>query len=150
MQCCLQFYFVPDDATEYVATLVSCSSVDGLATLVSCSNLVINKFLNINLFIEFLQMTSVERIVEYSELPSEAALESTDGKQPAVDWPRTGSVIAKDVVLKYNSDGPVVLDHLNFSINPGEKVICRYFHSKFPYVFRYTRMRVYELALAYL
>ncbi|KAJ8012698.1 hypothetical protein DPEC_G00045590 [Dallia pectoralis] len=52
-------------------------------------------------------MTSVERVVEYTELESEALWE-TD-KRPPPDWPRHGLITFDRVNFSYSVDGPVVL-----------------------------------------
>uniref|UniRef100_A0A8C9R4B6 Multidrug resistance-associated protein 4 n=1 Tax=Scleropages formosus TaxID=113540 RepID=A0A8C9R4B6_SCLFO len=52
-------------------------------------------------------MTSVERVVEYTELESEAPWETE--KKPPPDWPRHGNITFDQVNFAYNSDGPVVL-----------------------------------------
>jgi len=67
-------------------------------------------------------MTSVERIVEYAELPPEAALTSPNHSLQLRDWPSRGAIRAEDVELKYSADGPAVLSNLNFVIIAGEKV----------------------------
>lgn len=66
-------------------------------------------------------MVCVERILEYSELPSEAALESPEKLKD--DWPEVGEIIFDNVSLKYNEDGPPVLHCVTFTIAAGEKVI---------------------------
>ncbi|CAB0038330.1 unnamed protein product [Trichogramma brassicae] len=68
------------------------------------------------------QMTSVERILEYSKLPSEPALESQPDKKPAEDWPREGRIEFKNVFLRYSPLDPPVLKNLNFTIQPREKI----------------------------
>ena len=67
-------------------------------------------------------MTTVERLFEYTELPAEAPLESNKMHQPPSDWPSAGAIKAVNLALRYKSDGPIVLDHLSFSIEPCEKV----------------------------
>ena len=39
------------------------------------------------------QMTSVERIVEYSKLPQEPALDSKPENRPPKEWPQTGEIV---------------------------------------------------------
>ena len=69
------------------------------------------------------QMTSVERINQYSHLPSETNLESTsDNKRPPKDWPQNGAIIFEDVSMQYHKDDPPVLKNLNFKVKPKEKV----------------------------
>ncbi|KAJ8923964.1 hypothetical protein NQ315_006740 [Exocentrus adspersus] len=66
------------------------------------------------------QMTSVERVLEYTKLESEPERE-TNQNLP-VDWPEHGQVEFKDVKLKYNETDPYVLKDLNFVIQPKEKI----------------------------
>jgi ABC-type multidrug transport system fused ATPase/permease subunit len=63
-------------------------------------------------------MTSVERMVEYSELTSEAAVDSDVSNS----WPQTGEIRAENVSLQYTPTGPIVLNDLNFNIRHQEKV----------------------------
>ena len=67
-------------------------------------------------------MTSVERVIEYSNLPSEAALDSDKDKKPPTNWPSKGYIQYKNVSLRYNKNEPPVLKNLNFEIFPEEKV----------------------------
>ncbi|KAK4879098.1 hypothetical protein RN001_007244 [Aquatica leii] len=67
------------------------------------------------------QMTSVERIMQYTRLDKEGPLESMPTKKPHRDWPQHGRVEFKNVVLSY-IPGEIVLNNLNFVIEPGEKV----------------------------
>ncbi|KAG8186529.1 hypothetical protein JTE90_023957 [Oedothorax gibbosus] len=68
------------------------------------------------------QMTSVERVIEYSNLKPEASLESSDEKKPAKNWPSRGYITYKNVSLKYSPNEPPVLKNLNFEIYPEEKI----------------------------
>ncbi len=68
------------------------------------------------------QMTSVERVNEYSHLPSENNLEVPDDKKPPKDWPNKGVIQFDDVTLQYHKDDPPVLKNLCFTINGMEKV----------------------------
>ncbi|XP_073707299.1 ATP-binding cassette sub-family C member 4 [Garra rufa] len=65
-------------------------------------------------------MTSVERVVEYTELESEAPWE-TD-KRPPPEWPNRGLVTFDKVNFSYSSDGPVVLKNISAMFRPREKV----------------------------
>ena len=67
-------------------------------------------------------MTSVERIHEYTNIPSESNVDSSDIKKPPPDWPLSGRISAADIFLKYDDHGPFVLKNLNFTIEAGEKV----------------------------
>ncbi|CAI6363288.1 unnamed protein product [Macrosiphum euphorbiae] len=68
------------------------------------------------------QMTSVERVLEYSNVPQEPALESHPDKKPSKVWPREGRIIFNTFYLRYEPDAPFVLNNLNFNIAPAEKV----------------------------
>ncbi|XP_064413746.1 multidrug resistance-associated protein 4 isoform X2 [Latimeria chalumnae] len=65
-------------------------------------------------------MTSVERVTEYSELQSEAPLESD--KPPPKDWPNQGVIVFENVNFAYSGYGPLVLKNLNACIRSKEKV----------------------------
>ena len=67
-------------------------------------------------------MTSVERVIEYSDLTPEAPLESTDEDKPPKDWPKHGIVSGEGATLRYTEDGPIVLKGINFCVRSGEKV----------------------------
>ncbi|XP_025406860.1 probable multidrug resistance-associated protein lethal(2)03659 [Sipha flava] len=68
------------------------------------------------------QMTSVERILEYTNAPKEAALESSPEKKPPKEWPDKGLVVFQNVYLRYNEDSPYVLKNISMKIQPMEKV----------------------------
>ncbi|CAG0914467.1 unnamed protein product [Notodromas monacha] len=93
------------------------------------------------------QMTSVERVLEYTKLEPEARLESEEGMntqistrflgffsrfthflqglKPSDVWPHEGKIDFLNVSMKYSPDQPAILKNLNFSIKPGEKVgVC--------------------------
>lgn len=64
-------------------------------------------------------MTSVERIIEYSNIENEE--KNIDPKKPE-DWPKTGSIEFRDVSYAYDKNLPNVLKNLSLSIESGEKV----------------------------
>ncbi|CAG2110844.1 unnamed protein product, partial [Medioppia subpectinata] len=71
------------------------------------------------------QMTSVERIIEYSRLPQEAALTAQDSHKPPPNWPQKGEIELKDMSLCYEGSDKPVLKNLNCVIKSKEKVgIC--------------------------
>ncbi|MEQ2181917.1 hypothetical protein GOODEAATRI_016590, partial [Goodea atripinnis] len=65
-------------------------------------------------------MTSVERMVEYTELESEAPWETQ--KRPPSDWPSKGLVTFDHVSFSYSDDSPKVLHNLQAMFRPKEKV----------------------------
>ncbi|KOB73389.1 ATP-binding cassette sub-family C member 4, partial [Operophtera brumata] len=64
------------------------------------------------------QMTSVERVTQYTALP----LEKTDGPSPPADWPRRARLVFRDLFLRYEKDADPVLKNLNIVIESGWKV----------------------------
>lgn len=71
------------------------------------------------------QMTSVERVIEYTKLPSERSLETKDEilKQLPDSWANLGSIKFQKVSLKYSEEGDYVLRDLNFEIKEKVKII---------------------------
>lgn len=68
------------------------------------------------------QMTSVERVLEYTNVPHEPELESAPDKKPPKDWPAKGEIKFVRLYLRYAPEDPPVLKNLNFLIKPREKV----------------------------
>lgn len=68
------------------------------------------------------QMTSVERIEEYSNIESEPPLQSEPSKRPPPSWPEAGRLEFKHVFLFYTPNEPPVLNDLSFVVQPKEKV----------------------------
>lgn len=88
------------------------------------------------------QLMSVERVLEYSELPAEpnlrdkgnltkkkkkkpkkGELEEIQLIDPPKDWPIYGRVEFKSVYMRYSDDDPPVLKGLTMAIRPSEKVM---------------------------
>lgn len=68
-----------------------------------------------------LDFNSVERIVEYLEVPQEGPL-ITERRPPAY-WPSTeGQVHVENLVVKYSENLPPALDHVSFAVRPREKI----------------------------
>ncbi|KAK7454037.1 hypothetical protein VKT23_011548 [Stygiomarasmius scandens] len=65
-------------------------------------------------------MNAVERILVYSELPSEG--EATSSNDPPASWPEKGAVSFSDVELTYRPGLPLVLKGISFHVNAGEKI----------------------------
>ncbi|XP_053600633.1 ATP-binding cassette sub-family C member 4-like isoform X2 [Plodia interpunctella] len=68
------------------------------------------------------QMTSVERVLDYTKLHREPALITPEEKRPPPGWPKEGAINFQNLSLKYISDGSYVLHKLTFQIKPQEKI----------------------------
>ena len=70
-------------------------------------------------------MNSVERVLHYSELPNEAALEINYVDGALDNWPSEGRISFKQSTLKYRADLENAMDRLILEIAPREKVgVC--------------------------
>lgn len=67
-------------------------------------------------------MTSVERVLQYTKLDKEGPFESLPANKPPQDWPKSGEIHFRNTYLKYVEDEPPVLKNLNIDIKPGEKI----------------------------
>ncbi|KAK4245344.1 P-loop containing nucleoside triphosphate hydrolase protein [Corynascus novoguineensis] len=65
-----------------------------------------------------LNMNAAERIIEYTELPTE----SLGGQSPPAAWPTEGRIEVNDLVVAYAPDLPPVLKGLTFSVNRNERI----------------------------
>ncbi|KIJ68829.1 hypothetical protein HYDPIDRAFT_25082 [Hydnomerulius pinastri MD-312] len=63
---------------------------------------------------------SIERINSYMNIEQEP--KSTEGGQPPAYWPASGEVVVENLSARYSSDGPKVLQNINFKIKSGERV----------------------------
>ncbi|KAF8921944.1 pleiotropic drug resistance ABC transporter [Mucidula mucida] len=69
-----------------------------------------------------LDFNSVERVVEYLDLPQEAPAILEKSRPPAY-WPsNSGQLVVDHLVVKYAPELPPVLKDLSFSVNPSEKI----------------------------
>ncbi|XP_072376502.1 probable multidrug resistance-associated protein lethal(2)03659 isoform X3 [Diabrotica undecimpunctata] len=62
-------------------------------------------------------MTSTERLLEYTELKKE----KSEGEK-LDNWPSKGSIVYERVCLSYQNSNELVLNNLNFNIQPKEKI----------------------------
>lgn len=70
-------------------------------------------------------MVSAERLMEYGKLPSEETYTinpNGDNNHPPSGWPNKGCIELTDLCYRHSSDGPLVLDNINCTIFPEEKV----------------------------
>lgn len=68
------------------------------------------------------QMTSVERILQFTKLEKEGPFESEPGKKPSAQWPERGQIQFNHTYMRYVESDPPVLKDLNILIKPGMKV----------------------------
>ena len=69
-----------------------------------------------------LDFNSVERIVEYLDVPQERPAIIPDHRPPAY-WPSSsGGIVVEDLVVRYAPNLPEVLKGLSFSLSPAEKI----------------------------
>ncbi|XP_074034753.1 ATP-binding cassette sub-family C member 4 isoform X2 [Leptinotarsa decemlineata] len=68
------------------------------------------------------QLTSVERVLQYSKLDCEGPFETPQDSSVPKIWPSEGRIQFKYMSLRYVADDPPVLNRLNFVIQPGEKI----------------------------
>ncbi|XP_025825744.1 ABC transporter C family member 4-like isoform X2 [Panicum hallii] len=66
-------------------------------------------------------MVAVERVHQYSTLPSEAAWEVADCL-PSPNWPSRGDIDVKDLKVRYRRNTPLILKGITVSIKSGEKI----------------------------
>eukprot|EP00246_Nothoceros_aenigmaticus_P013792 TRINITY_DN4941_c0_g1_i1.p1 TRINITY_DN4941_c0_g1~~TRINITY_DN4941_c0_g1_i1.p1 ORF type:complete len:1023 (+),score=185.59 TRINITY_DN4941_c0_g1_i1:213-3071(+) len=67
------------------------------------------------------KMVSVERIDQYTHLPSEAPLVIED-RRPPPSWPSRGEIVLHRLKLRYRPTTPLVLNGISLTIDGGSKV----------------------------
>ncbi|CAO1622828.1 unnamed protein product [Parajaminaea phylloscopi] len=68
-------------------------------------------------------LNSIERIVQYLDLPEEQANDGNKKRQPPAAWPTSsGTIHIEHMTIAYSDDLPDVLHDISLDINPGEKV----------------------------
>ncbi|KAJ9588188.1 hypothetical protein L9F63_018452, partial [Diploptera punctata] len=68
------------------------------------------------------QMTSVERVLEFTQVEQEPPLESTPDRKPPSLWPSEGAIMFDHLYLRYGKEALPVLKNLNFAIEAREKI----------------------------
>jgi ATP-binding cassette subfamily C (CFTR/MRP) protein 1 len=66
-------------------------------------------------------MVAVERVNQFSTLPSEAAWKIEE-HLPSLNWPTHGDIDIKDLKVRYRPNTPLILKGINISISGGEKI----------------------------
>ncbi|BFZ17594.1 hypothetical protein BsWGS_20633 [Bradybaena similaris] len=64
---------------------------------------------------------SIERIIEYTNLPHEPTWINVN-KQPPIDWPYSGSVVFENYSTRYRPHLELVLKSISFKVNASEKI----------------------------
>ncbi|KAI7735014.1 hypothetical protein M8C21_016194, partial [Ambrosia artemisiifolia] len=67
------------------------------------------------------KMVSVERIKQFTNIPSEAEWVKKDNPPPS-NWPSHGNVELKDLQVRYRPNTPLVIKGITLSIKGGEKI----------------------------
>ena len=103
-----------------ISSISSSSGLTGLAIiycmdLLECLDFTVRQCLEVENM-----MTSVERVISYTNLESEPGYSVQ--KQPPEDWPVEGGIEVKGLRLVYYNGGPEVLKDLNLSVAPAEKI----------------------------
>jgi ATP-binding cassette, subfamily C (CFTR/MRP), member 1 len=68
------------------------------------------------------RITSVERIVEYSEMDTLEAAPVVDSYRPPKEWPTVGEVRFSNMSMRYKAGDPLILKDINLLIPGGSKV----------------------------
>ncbi|XP_044728782.1 ATP-binding cassette sub-family C member 4-like [Chrysoperla carnea] len=68
------------------------------------------------------QMTSVERMLQYTKLETEGPFETSKDKTLRNTWPEKGDLRFDKLYMKYDENEPAILKNLNLNIKPTEKV----------------------------
>ncbi|KZV72166.1 ABC transporter, partial [Peniophora sp. CONT] len=67
-------------------------------------------------------MNSVERVVHYARNIEQEPAHEIPERTPAAPWPSSGALEIRDVVFKYRPELPAVLQGINLSVRPGERI----------------------------
>ena len=69
-----------------------------------------------------LDFNSVERVVEYLDVPQEAPAVIEKSRPPAY-WPSdTGELVVENLVVQYAPELPAALHNVTFTVRPSEKI----------------------------
>ncbi|KAK0397409.1 hypothetical protein QR680_002116 [Steinernema hermaphroditum] len=67
-------------------------------------------------------IVAVERIKEYSDSPTEAAVESSSEEKPLENWPSVGAISIENLKIRYREGLDQVLKGISLNINGKEKI----------------------------
>ncbi|KRT80298.1 ABC transporter ATP-binding protein, partial [Oryctes borbonicus] len=68
------------------------------------------------------QITSVERILQYTKIDQEGPFDTPEEHRPKPHWPSNGNIIFRDLSLRYDIQNNPILKGLNINIKSGEKI----------------------------
>ena len=67
-------------------------------------------------------MVSVERVLQFRDLPSEAAFTNEYDDQVSAQWPNNGTIDIQDLSVRYREGLPLSLENLSLHIDGGSRV----------------------------
>ncbi len=67
------------------------------------------------------QMVSVERVIQYSQVPQEPPAD-LPGRDPPLEWPQNGAVSFRNFQLRYREGLDLVLKGISINVLPRQKV----------------------------
>ncbi|CAG2061180.1 unnamed protein product [Timema podura] len=79
-------------------------------------------------------LTSVERVLEYTNLKAESRIDSPPGTHLPRDWPATGKIEFQRLFFYHDGNGSPVIKNLNLTVDPQEKNV--YLHLRLQYTLR--------------
>ncbi|KAK3844173.1 MAG: hypothetical protein J3R72DRAFT_505658 [Linnemannia gamsii] len=68
-----------------------------------------------------MNMNSLERIIEYTNIEEEAPA-VIEGSRPPASWPHTGQILIDHLTVRYSPESPDILKNVSISVKGGEKV----------------------------
>ncbi|TPX30450.1 hypothetical protein SmJEL517_g06008 [Synchytrium microbalum] len=69
-----------------------------------------------------IQMNSVERVYYYAHYLEQEAAPINPDHRPPQNWPKAGTIVIKDLQMKYSENGPLILKNISLDIKDGEKI----------------------------
>ncbi|KAG5191528.1 P-loop containing nucleoside triphosphate hydrolase protein [Tribonema minus] len=68
-----------------------------------------------------MQMNSVERVIEFTQIPQEAP-PVVEGRRPPPNWPQHGAIQFTDLTLQYPSATTPVIEGMTFNVEPRTRI----------------------------
>jgi ATP-binding cassette subfamily C (CFTR/MRP) protein 4 len=92
-------------------------------------------------------MVSVDRVLQFRDLPAEAAFTNEYDNGVSNEWPHTGTLDIQDLSVRYQDDLPLSLHSLSFQIDGGSRVgkLLNIFYCPIEYFFSQTRSPLLHL-----